>query len=138
MKKCTFLIFFFFQLCLFAQQENTQNQRTSESYVQFKNGSQISVLTPVVVCENSCYYISKLDKKCYREDLQNIDGFRRGTKVRWMTFEEFERIGSKPLRGYFWGYVTLYPTGLGIFILSDLSKRKNIRKLYQNTRNSTF
>lgn len=140
MKKYTFLflLFFSFHYCSFGQQENPQYVSTTGSFIQFKNGTKVSVRKPVVVCGNSCYYIGQFNKKCYREDLQNIDGFSRGSNVRWMTNEEFQRIGSTPVMGYFWGIVTLYPTGMGIFILSDLSKRKNIRKLYRSTQKNTY
>ena len=133
MGKIILLYLLFIQFSSFGQ--STQDQEpVSEPYIVYKNGMRYAVSKPVVICDSMCYYINRFNRKVYAEPISKIEGFSKKSDVRWMTDEEFQRIGSTQVRGYFWGIVTIYPTGLGIFIMSDITKRKHIKKLYVNTR----
>ena len=133
MKKIILLFLFFIQFSSFGQ-VTQDSQMVYPPFITYKNGMRYAVSKPVVICDSMCYYINRFDKKVYAEPIAKIEGFSKKSDVRWMTYEEFQRIGSTPVRGYFWGIVTIYPTGLGIFIMSDVTKRKHIKKLYVNTR----
>lgn len=132
MKKMTCLFFLFLNLVVFAQEA----EQPQEPYVRLKDGTIVSVHKPIVLCENMVYYTNRYSKSTYKKPLEEIEGFSSGSDVRWMTRQEFQRIGTRPVRGYFWSIVTIYPTGFGIFILSDIIKRRQIREYYQFSLNS--
>lgn len=129
MKKIILFFLFFVQFPSFGQSSQDQ-EMVSQPYIIYKDGMHYAVSKPVVICDSMCYYINRLDKKVYSEPLAKIEGFSKKGDVRWMTHKEFQRIGSNPVRGYFWGLITIYPTGIGIFIMSDVTKRKHIKKLF--------
>jgi hypothetical protein len=133
MKKYT--VFFLLFIHFFSFGQSTEGQETlSKPYIIYKNGMHYAVSKPVVVCDSMCYFINRFNKKVYAEPIANIEGFSNKSDVRWITYNEFQRIGTSPVKGYFWGLVTIYPTGLGVFIMSDVTKRKHIKKLYLEMR----
>lgn len=131
MKTITCLFFLFLNLVASAQEV----EQPQEPYVLLKDGTIVSVHKPIVLCENMVYYTNRYSKSMYEKPLEEIEGFSSGSDVRWMTRQEFQRIGTRPVRGYFWSIVTIYPTGFGIFILSDIIKRRQIRAYYQYSLN---
>lgn len=129
MKNAIFLFLLMFHFHSFSQ--NTENTLPSKPFIMLKDGSMLSVKYPVVICENMCYFTNRYTKSLTRKPLSEIEGFSSGSDVRWMTSQEFKRIGTRSVHGYFWSVVTFYPTGLGIFILTDIIKRRQIRDYYQ-------
>lgn len=127
------ILFFLFLAMSYASQSQELNaDKTPRGpFVQLKNGMQYEVLRPVVICEKTCYYTDRYSKNCYSVPLDSVDGFGTRSDVRYMTKQEFKRIGRKPVKGYFFGALMIYPTGLGIFIFSDITKRRHIRNLYR-------
>ena len=124
-------VFFLLFIHFFSFGQSNEDQETlSKPYILFKNGMHYAVSKPVVVCENTCYYTDRFSKNSYSVPLDSVEGFSRGSDVRYMTKQEFKRIGRKLVMGYFLGVMTIYPTGLGIFIISDITKRRHIRNLY--------
>ena len=124
-------VFFLLFIHFFSFGQSNEDQETlSKPYILFKNGMHYAVSKPVVVCENTCYYTDRFSKNSYSVPLDSVEGFSRGSDVRYMTQQEFIRIGGKLVKGYFLGVMTIYPTGLGIFIFSDITKRRHIRNLY--------
>jgi hypothetical protein len=125
-------VFFLLFIHFFSFGQSNEDQETlSKPYILFKNGMHYAVSKPVVVCENTCYYTDRFSKNSYSVPLDSVEGFSRGSDVRYMTQQEFIRIGGKLVKGYFLGVMTIYPTGLGIFIISDITKRRHIRNLYR-------
>lgn len=104
----------------------------SRPFILLKDGTSIAVKKPVIVCEDKCYYINRSTRECQVQELSNIEGFSRHSDVRWMLFSEFRKIGHKNIRGFFWAIATVPAYGMGIFILSDLTKRKRIQRMYQD------
>jgi len=135
MKKMTFLFLLLFHLHSFGQ--TAENSLPTKPFVILKDGSMISVKKPVVVCENRCYYINKSTNETQQQDIAHIEGFSKGSDVRWITPQEFQKIGKLQVQGFFWGVVMIYPSGFGICMLSDLIKRKHIQKMYLNGRFGT-
>ncbi|MEN9973263.1 MAG: hypothetical protein RIS20_1610 [Bacteroidota bacterium] len=127
----------FFLLLLAYLSASAQNQVTDSSlsgpFIQFKNGIRVYVKKPVIVCENNCYYIDKKNDTVVVQPISIIEGFSKRSDIRWMTMEDFRKIGLNPVRGYFWSAVLIYPTGLGGFILGDLVKRRRIQRMYIDT-----
>jgi hypothetical protein len=103
-------------------------------FITYKNGMRYAVSKPIIICDSMCYYINRFNKKVYAEPISKIEGFSNKNDVRWMKYDKLQQIGSTSLKGYFWGIITIYPTGLGIFIMSDITKRRNIKKMtgYRN------
>lgn len=133
MRKITILFFIFFRFSSFAQDLQDQ-EMLKKPYITFKNGIHFGVSRPIVVCDSMCYFINRSNKKVFAEPISNIEGFSQGNDVRWITYEEFHKIGTRPIRGYLFGFLTMYPTGFGIFIMSDITKRKHIKKIFRDTR----
>jgi hypothetical protein len=104
-------------------------------FITFKNGMRYPVSKPVVICDTMCYFTNRIDKNVYVEPLSKIEGFSKKNDVRWMTYEKFKKIGTTPVLGYFWAIMTFYPTGFGVFIMSDIIKRQHIKKIYNKSRN---
>lgn len=129
------ILFFLFLATSFAShsQELNADKTPKGPYVQLKNGMQYEVLRPMVVCENTCYYMDRFSRNSYSVPLDSVEGFGKGSDVRYMTKQEFKRIGRKLVKGYFFGVLMIYPTGLGIFIFSDITKRRHIRNLYRHS-----
>jgi hypothetical protein len=128
---------FFLFLLLISQfsifgQEIQVDPMKSGPFILLKDGTYISVKKPVIVCEDKCYYINRSIQECQVQELSNVEGFSRHSDVRWMLYSEFRRIGHSNVRGFFWGVATVPPYGMGIFILSDLTKRKRIQRMYQD------
>lgn len=132
MKKLLFFLFLATSYTSHSQQLNA-DKTPKGPYVQLKNGMQYEVLRPMVVCENTCYYMDRFSRNSFSVPLDSVDGFSKGSDVRYMTKQEFKRIGRKPVKGYFFGALMIYPTGLGIFIFSDITKRRHIRNLYRHS-----
>jgi hypothetical protein len=131
MKKTILLLFFFIQFSSFGQVAQ-DSQLVNAPFIIYKNGMRYAVSKPVVICDSMCYYINRFNKKVYAEPISKIEGFSNKNDVRWMTYDKLQQIGSTSVKGYFWGIITIYPTGLGIFIMSDITKRRNIKKITQN------
>lgn len=129
------ILFFLFLATSFAShsQELNADKTPKGPYVQLKNGMQYEVLRPMVVCENTCYYMDRFSRNSYSVPLDSVEGFGKGSDVRYMTKQEFKRIGRKLVKGYYLGAITIFPTGLGIFIFSDITKRRHIRNLYRHS-----
>ena len=129
------ILFFLFLATSFAShsQELNADKTPNGPYVQLKNGRQYEVLRPMVVCENTCYYMDRFSRNSHSIPLDSVEGFGERSDVRYMTKQEFKRIGRKPVKGYFFGVLMIYPAGLGIFIFSDITKRRHIRNLYRHS-----
>jgi hypothetical protein len=134
------IVFFFFILTNFlsSAQYIDEDAPQGGQFIQHKNGVRIYVKKPVIVCDNSCYYIDRTSDKAMKEPISNIEGFSKRSDIRWMTNQDFRTIGINPVRGYFWSAVFIYPTGLGGFILSDLMKRRRIQRMYIETNENYF
>ena len=127
--------FFYLLLCItfpIFGQEIVVDPLQSRPFILLKDGTSIAVKKPVIVCEDKCYYINRSTRECQVQELSNIEGFSRHSDVRWMIFSEFRRLGHSNVRGFFWGVATVPAYGMGIFILSDLTKRKRIQRMYQD------
>ena len=111
-------------------QEIQVDPMQSRPFILLKDGTYIAVKKPVIVCEDKCYYINRSTQECQVHDLSNIEAFSRHSDVRWMLYEEFRRLGFQHIRGFFWGVVTIPAYGMGVFILSDLTKRNRIQRMY--------
>jgi hypothetical protein len=128
MKKIILLFLFFIQFSSFGQ-VTQDSQMVYPPFITYKNGMSYAVSKPIIICDSMCYYINRFNKKVYAEPISKIEGFSNKNDVRWMTYDKLQQIGSTPVKGYFWGIITIYPTGLGIFIMSDITKRKHIQKM---------
>ena len=135
MKKTILLLFFFIQFSSFGQVIQ-DSQMVHAPFITYKNGMSYAVSKPIIICDSMCYYINRFNKKVYAEPISKIEGFSNKNDVRWMTYDKLQRIGSTSAKVYFWVIITIYPTGLGFFIFSDITKRRHIKKLTQNRNNS--
>jgi hypothetical protein len=135
MKKISLLFLFFIQFSSFGQVAQ-DSQMVYPPFITYKNGMSYAVSKPIIICDSVCYYINRFNKKVYAEPISKIEGFSNNNDVRWMTYDKLQFIGSTPVKGYFWGIITIYPTGLGIFIMSDVTKRRHIQKMTRSRYNA--
>lgn len=131
MKQALFFLLLLFKFPIFGQ-EIAVDPMQSRPFILLKDGTSIAVKKPVIVCEDKCYYINRSTQECQVQELSNIEGFSRHSDVRWMLFSEFRKLGHKNVRGFFWAVATVPAYGMGIFILSDLTKQKRIQRMYQD------
>lgn len=132
MKKITLLFFLLSVYSFFSSAQVAEEaENPQKPYVLLKDGSIVSVLKPIVVCDSVCYYVNRYSKTTYRKPLREVEAFSNRSDVRWMTKQEFSSIGTSPVRGYFLSIITIYPSGLGIFMLIDISKRRRIHNYFQ-------
>ncbi len=135
MKKIILLFIFFVHFSSFGQ-ATQDSQMVYPPFITYKNGMSYAVSKPIIICDSMCYYINRFNKKVYAEPISKIEGFSNNNDVRWMTYDKLQQIGSTPVKGYFWGIITISPTGLGIFIMSDITKRKHIQKMTRSRNNA--
>jgi hypothetical protein len=124
------------QCVTLSAQEFTEDAGPMKPFLQLKDGTIISAKRPILICEDYCYYINRFTKIPSHQKLENIEGFSQGGDVRWITKEQFRRVGRTKTKGYFWAFVlSSPPIFIGMPMFLDLVKRERIRILYHYSLN---
>ena len=129
--KIKILFVLVFQCFHLLAQEIVDSSSLVKPYLQLKDGTTISTKRPMIICEEKGYYINRFTKTPSHQDLENIEGFSKESDVRWMTIQQFRRIGRTRVKGYFWAAVLSNPpVFIGLPMFSGLIKREHIRVLF--------
>lgn len=140
MKANSLLFFLFFYLYSFAQDLNATNDFSPNvwdtihpigQYVLLKSGEVFKVKQPVLVLENEVIFTLRGTKTTLVKQVGEVAVISRSCSPRWITEEKFEIIGKYPVFGNLMSINVLFPPLMGPFIMSDMVKRRRIKRMYR-------